>query len=812
MSKFLVFIGLIFIVSCFEKKEPEIQSGVVSLVGSPFTKIEGTSNIVANGFSTSSIKITLVDSSKNPLVGLTPSFRATGSGNSYGICSPTNSLGVSNCSMTSTRAETKTLQITSPENINGNSITFVPGPASRLGFSVQPSNAVLVGVNLATQPVVQVQDANGNPVVNTIHTITLGAYTDPTCSTLAPGTMNVTTNPLTTDGLTGIVSFSGVQYSKWETLYLGASALPLQPGCSQAISVTQNIDIGASSITATGAVANGVSNSTVTIQLLDTLSAPVVGFVPTFVATDTGGGNVYSACSATDGTGTSTCTMTSTKAETKTFSVVTPISFSGGSAVFSPGPISNAHSTIVGSDNIIANGTATSAITITLRDANSNGVSGQTPSFSATDTGSTNTYNACSASDANGVSTCTMSSTKAEVKSLLLSSPVTVTGNNINFINGPLSTLSFKTQPSANGLTGLNLTTQPIVEGRDAFNNLVTVPESSITLSPFSDGTCSTAAGGVLSVATNPVVTTNGESAFAGVNYNTAGTIYIGAQSGGVKACSNSINVTQRPSISYSKTILNENPFNIGTITEVIILTLSDYTFAGANGNDFISLGWISVANLPTGVNAIATRNSANQLTISFNGSAANHENVHDINNVSFTFGNNAFSLGNASTVLNYIKSDIAINFLDAYTLSYSGSTLHESISNIGSISETLSLTLSGTTLTGSDTENFIQTGKVTVGNLPSGLTPVLTRVNSTQLTLSFNNSANNHSDLDDITNFTLTFQDTAFTSGRAQGVTNYIKNDISIDFLPPASLSYDVTAFTEAPSVLHKSFWSIFE
>ena len=274
--------------------------------------------------------------------------------------------------------------------------------------------------------------------------------------------------------------------------------------------------------------------------------------------------------------------------------------------------------------------------------------------------------------------------------------------------------MSFKTQPSANGLTGLNLTTQPIVEGRDAFNNLVTVPESSITLSPFSDGTCSTAAGG-LSVATNPVVTTNGESAFAGVNYNTAGTIYIGAQSGGVKACSNSINITQRPSISYSKTILNENPFNIGTITEVIILTLSDYTFAGANGNDFISLGWISVANLPTGINAIATRNSANQLTISFNGSAANHENVHDINNVSFTFGNNAFSLGNASTVLNYIKSDIAINFLDAYTLSYSGSTLHERISNIGSISETLSLTLSGTTLTGSDTENFIQTGKVTV-------------------------------------------------------------------------------------------------
>ena len=85
--------------------------------------------------------------------------------------------------MTSTRAETKTLQLTSPENINGNSITFVQA-ASRLGFSVQPSSAVLVGVNLANQPVVQVQDANGNPVVNTIHD--LGAYTDPTFQLLLP--------------------------------------------------------------------------------------------------------------------------------------------------------------------------------------------------------------------------------------------------------------------------------------------------------------------------------------------------------------------------------------------------------------------------------------------------------------------------------------------------------------------------------------------------------------------------------------------------------------------------------------------------
>jgi hypothetical protein len=797
--KALLLATLFLFFGCLEKKQPEAENDSGELGGSQYTSIEGTTDIVADGSATSTI--TLVDSSETPVVGLVPGFAASGSGNSYGGCTETNQDGVAICSMTSTKAETKTLRITSPEVISGDEVTFIAGTEAQVGFSVQPSSSALVGANFATQPVAQVQDAFGNAVVDTVETITLAAYTDLDCTVAAPGILSVDSNPMNTDGSTGIVSFSGVQYSKWETLYLGISAPGLNSSCSNAISITQTIDTGASSITATPTTADGASNSTVTIQLIDTLAAPIVGAVPTFSATDTGSTNVYTACSATDGTGTSTCTMTSTKAETKTLSVITPVPFSDGTVVFSAGAVSAANSIISGTSNHVADGAETSDITITLLDAFNNGVSGSTPTFSATDTGGRNVYNACSASNASGVSTCSMTSTKAETKTLSLDTPVSVAGNDIVFINGALNSLTFTTQPSANGVTGFALDTQPVVEARDANNNLITASNINITLAPYTNVGCTSASAGTLSATTNPVTTTAGVSTFAGVQHDTAETLYIRAESGGVTACSNAITIIQRPEVSYSVATLNENAFNIGTITETLVLTLSNDTFTGANGNDFIALGRIVSTNLPSGFTAVANRDSATQITITLTGSADDHEDADDISNLTFTFQDSAFTLGDASVVTNFAKSDIAINFLDAYTLTYSASTLNENVSNTGAISETLTLTLAGTTLTGSDSDDFVGAGKVTVGNLPGGLTAVMTRDSSTQLTFSISNTATNHADANDISNLTFTFQDSAFASGAAAGVTDYNKSDIVIDFLDPASLAFDVNEFTEAAS-----------
>ena len=79
---------------------------------------------MADGVASSTITITLKDASNNPVSGVTPTFSASGSNNTYGACSATNGSGVSTCSLKSTMAEVKTLSITSPVSVTGGMVTF----------------------------------------------------------------------------------------------------------------------------------------------------------------------------------------------------------------------------------------------------------------------------------------------------------------------------------------------------------------------------------------------------------------------------------------------------------------------------------------------------------------------------------------------------------------------------------------------------------------------------------------------------------------------------------------------------------------
>jgi hypothetical protein len=88
---------------------------------------------------------------------------------------------------------------------------------------------------------------------------------------------------------------------------------------------------------------------------------------------------------------------------------------------------------LISGTNAKANGTDTSNITITLKDSAGVPVPSIVPQFSATDTGNTNVYGACSASDENGVSNCTLKSLKSETKILSVSSPIAFAGSNAVF-------------------------------------------------------------------------------------------------------------------------------------------------------------------------------------------------------------------------------------------------------------------------------------------------------------------------------------------------------------------------------------------
>jgi hypothetical protein len=161
----------------------------------------------------------------------------------------------------------------------------------------------------------------------------------------------------------------------------------------------------------------------------------IAGIVPTFEAS--GSNNTYGTCSQTTTAGLSHCTLASTTAETKTLSITAPISMSGGTVVFESGSAVPENSTITGTGPVVADGTATSTITITLKDSGNNPVINQTPTFAAS--GTNNTTTTCSPSNASGVSTCTLKSTKAETKTLEITAPVSKTDGTVVFVAGPAS-------------------------------------------------------------------------------------------------------------------------------------------------------------------------------------------------------------------------------------------------------------------------------------------------------------------------------------------------------------------------------------
>jgi hypothetical protein len=219
----------------------------------------------------------------------------------------------------------------------------------------------------------------------------------------------------------GVVSSTG--YSGSAEFYFTVSTGAVNSNSALAsltiLPVQDTPSITHSTISAIGPViADGQSTSTVTITLLDQDQLPVVGEVPIFSATDSGGTNSYNPCSATNASGISTCTFKSTRAEVKTIELTSPIQKTGDTVSFLPGASSSSLSTIVATGSSVANGVDKSVVTITLKDANNNPVAAQTPTFSATDTGTTNVYGTCSASNASGVSTCTLSSTAAETKTV----------------------------------------------------------------------------------------------------------------------------------------------------------------------------------------------------------------------------------------------------------------------------------------------------------------------------------------------------------------------------------------------------------
>ncbi|MDO5980798.1 BspA family leucine-rich repeat surface protein [Flavivirga spongiicola] len=137
-----------------------------------------------------------------------------------------------------------------------------------------------------------------------------------------------------------------------------------------------------------------------------------------------------------------------------------------------------------------------------------------------------------------------------------------------------------------------------------------------------------------------------------------------------------------------------------------------------------------------------------------------------------------------------------------------------ESLVNDGGLDNTspLSIRISGDTFADSNNNNLLEVGtEVTIGNLPSGLIPILTlNAGKTEAVLSFGGKAIDHQSINDISSLTFTFTNAAFTSGNASNVensgsitpynsgigVNFKDNNRSLSYYPPKSYNLSIEGY----------------
>ncbi len=125
------------------------------------------------------------------------------------------------------------------------------------------------------------------------------------------------------------------------------------------------------------------------------------------------------------------------------------------------------------------------------------------------------------------------------------------------------------------------------------------------------------------------------------------------------------------PKLIFSSTQFVENSSNNGTIATSITITHNNFggaTFAGNNGDNFVSGGRVAVYNIPSGMTASIVRNDNLTLTFTLTGTASAHANANDINNLNVVFANGAFSNNNASNTVNSNFS-LGVNFIEVLTV-----------------------------------------------------------------------------------------------------------------------------------------------
>jgi predicted outer membrane repeat protein len=260
------------------------------------------------------------------------------------------------------------------------------------------------------------------------------------------------------------------------------------------------------------------------------------------------------------------------------------------------------------------------------------------------------------------------------------------------------------------------------------------------------------------------------------------------------------------PNFVYSSTLFNGDATgHIVTTNTITLVSQEDDTLSGSNGQDFVAAGWLTVANVPSGLTAVATRTSATNLSVTLTGAATSPTNVF---NIAFAFNSSAVvAPAGVSNNFTYAGNQSVNNIAAIFTagtgapaLLYSGGGFAESVANDGSVTNTITITLTNALFVDRSANDYVALGRLSVANVPAGLTAHAALMAPYQvpqvLTVWFTGIALQHNTPNNAS-LVLTFQDSAFAAGTAAAVANYTTN-MPLQFLNPV-LAYVGKGFYES-------------
>ena len=474
-------------------------------------------------------------------------------------------------------------------------ITVTPGTANKLAFTTQPSGGS-TGTVWTIQPVVTLQDSSGNTVTGTAQNVTLAIQNNPGSGTLS-GTKTVAVNTST-----GQASFSGSSLSinNAGTGYtLTATGNTVSTTAGVVVSNAFNIvNAGSTSLNAPGvgaqtpnpvpagsaATYGGINGITVTIGAAGPCTAALS------IANLTGGASGSFSPSQLVFTTQTSLTSTLTVTTTPTTPVGTQsginISATGSDGcsgthtttttfVVSAGPVTAGNSTVSASPtSVVADGATLSTITVTLKDANNNPVSGKTVTL-AQGGGSSTISAASGLSNSSGVVTFTVKDSKAEAVTYTAtdttdSVPITQTAT-VTFTASKLAITSVNGGANPTAGTAFSV----VVQAQDANGNPANVVNSTgVTLSlNTGTGTLGGTLTGTITAGSNSVT-------ISGVTYTKAqsGVILTATRtSGDSLTAGNSAAFTVNPGAinSFSISAIS-SPQTVGTAFNITTITALD--------------------------------------------------------------------------------------------------------------------------------------------------------------------------------------------------------------------------------------------